>query len=259
MAPTTKTAALFFLCFILTGCEQYKRLTGTGDPNDPLVVPHPVTPSVPIAYHVFLADGQSNMVGGHQEYNFDPFDHFKPNGSSFPYKGPAVGFARAYIQRHPDRYVKVVNCAYGGTTISQHQEGGALFEQCLANLQEFMGPNDTMDGILWWQGEHDGIGGTTAGQYTQMFTAYINAMRRRLNKPNLPVAFVQIGTLISPYNGIVTDAPTWEDIKQAQENFVTTDTAMVRSDDQSLIDHIHYNAQSNLTIGARLYNALNWN
>lgn len=252
----TRFVLLLTLAFFCTGCDQYKRMMGIHDAKDPEMQPAtpastPLTfvPEVVPSYHVFIADGQSNMVGGHQEYDFPHMPRFKPNGSSFPYKGPAVGFARSYLARYPDRYVKVVNCSLGGSPITAHQEGGNLFEVCLENVKEFMGPTDSLDGLLWWQGEQDAIDGMSGSQWSSLFSSYLSAMRRRLNKPTLPIVFVQLGVILS------TPAPSWDEIKVAQSNLTLTKTEMVKSEDQMLIDLVHYDAASNLVIGNRLFNA----
>jgi hypothetical protein len=262
---------LFVACTAgLTGCELYRKqmgFDGTPEPAIPVVpVVTPLTPvtpvtpvtstatvvvAVPISHKVFIVDGQSNARGNHQGIIPPPYPHVvHPIGG-----GPGYGFGVSYVSAHPNEYVRTINCAVGGTSIAVHQEGGTLFETCIGNVAEQMQPGDTLEGIIWWQGETDGWNGMDGATWSNYFRTYISAMRRRLNKPELPVVYVQLGMLISPYNGSTYPAPTWDAIKDAQATFFDPHAAMVKSEDLVLSDHVHYTTDSHAIVGDRLYRA----
>lgn len=244
------------LLLLTTGCDQYKKLVGrddtplsqaTGQPPAPVKNPAPIPAPT---YHVFITDGQSNMVGTHHTIDYPPLPHFKGQ-----LRGPGYAFAKAYLDRYPDRYIQTIQCAGNGSSIVEHQEGAWLFEGCLENIRQEKASKDQIEGLLWWQGEADASTGMDPNVWANYFTAYINAMRRRTNKPNLPVIYVQLGILLPSWEGTSYTAPTWDAIKTIQATFYMPQTAWVKSEDLTLVDYVHYDMNSYLIIGERLFNA----
>lgn len=244
--------ASILLALLLVGCETPHKFLGiqqTPVPTPPLTAqPQPPTASKPI-YHIFVTDGQSNMYGSHQGGLFQPNDHVYGR-----LEGPGFQTAVDYAQAHPGSYAKTINCAENGSSISVHLEGRIDFETCIQNIAEQMAPGDVLEAVLWWQGEADASAGMSGADWSNAFRTYVDALRRRLGKPNLPVVFVQLGILVSPYNGVTYTAPTWDDLKQAQASFFMPHTGMVKSEDLTLADYVHYDTASNSTVGHRMFN-----
>lgn len=247
----------------LTGCELYHKLigfNGTPDPTAPIAAVVPIVPVVstdtggsnpsPISYKVFILAGQSNMRGNHQGEIPPPY----PN-MLIGVGGPGYGFGVSYLAAHPGTSVKMINCAIGGTSIIGQREGQLIFDGCLSAVADQMGPTDTIEGVLFWQGETDAIAGMVGSEWARMFGNYRADIRRRVGKPNLPIMFVQLGILAPNYPGVDYNILTWDEIKLEQEMINDPCAAMAKSEDLQLSDHIHYTTESHAIIGNRLFRA----
>jgi Carbohydrate esterase, sialic acid-specific acetylesterase len=148
--------------------------------------------------------GQSNMEGRGNEitstdvpadwaYEYksatDEIVHLDdPVGENLP--GRAAGgslipaFAKSYYENiQENRIIVAVHGAKGGTSISEWQKGGSLFDQAVQRFNQgktFIDsqPNMAVGRVyyIWLQGERDAVLGTTKDSYKTQFTQFHNDM-----------------------------------------------------------------------------------
>lgn len=121
-------------------------------------------------------------------------------------------FAEELRQDIPDIPIGIIQTAWGGTDISQHIEGGTIYETHIKPLRHF-----SLAGILWYQGENDAAFDSTAYLYSYRFTQLIDEYRQLFNEPDLPFLYVQLARNIEHANTSI--------IRQAQ--LQALDTASV--------------------------------
>jgi sialate O-acetylesterase len=165
--------------------------------------------------------------------------------------GLGVRFGKEIWRRHKVP-VGILACSHGGTSLEQwspHKltEGGrSLYGSMIRRVKAAGGKAVAM---LWYQGESDAA--TDAGaHYRANMRALIEAVRRDLGMPKLPVLQVQLSTLY----GDVAGFPHW--------NRVQTDQIAVEEDlpnvataaavDLELADAIHVGTAGMKTLGVRL-------
>lgn len=169
--------------------------------------------------------------------------------------GLGLAFARRYI-REVKRPVLLVPCAHGGTSLEQWSptrkgEGlGSLYGAMLVRTRLALAacPGARLRGLLWYQGESD-ANGEAAETYGDRFSAWVDAARRDLAAPGLPIFTVQLG----PVAGLRQPGP-WNTVRLHQlalekriKNVYATSAA-----DLSLIDTIHIDAPGLIRLGDRL-------
>ena len=212
-------------------------------PEDPYIIS---TAEIPQVYRgqmsLFILAGQSNMVGWAplpEEEKTDPRIYVFSNDyrwrvASEPIDqasnqvdkisedlnaayGPALAFALASLDRHPQTVIGLIPCAKDSTGIAQWQRNlsdQSLYGSCLkrARAASTMG---RIVGILFFQGETDAQNPTLYPQpelhpfdWAQLFSAFITDLRQDLGEPDLPVVFAQLGS-----NPLPADFPNWQIVK----------------------------------------------
>jgi len=257
--------------------EPQKAATSPAQPVDIAKLPEGVR-----ELDLFLLMGQSNMKGRgkvppNQESNprivtmqmkndqwvvaRDPL-HVdgrvdRIDGSSNAGVGPGLSFAQVLAAKEPDVMIGLIPCAVGGSKVSQWQKGvpRSLYDEALrrAKLALKEGPpgRTRLCGALWLQGESDAKEALYP-QYQEKFLKVVDTLRADLGIQDLPFIACTIGSFIAKkekayprvkeINEVLMDLP-------AQRPH----TACVDARDLtgSIGDNLHYNTESQQTIGPR--------
>lgn len=263
----------------------YPTRTPLADPNDSGIT------GVPQAYHgrmrLFILAGQSNMVGWAAIPEGEPTDpriylfgkDYRWRLADHPIEdaanqvdmvsenrlagfGPAMEFAFASLERHPDLVIGLIPCAKNSSGIIQWQRDlsdQTLYGSCLKRIRA-ASPMGEIAGILFFQGETDAIDPIQYPdppphpfEWSELFTNFITDLRNDLDQPDLPVVFAQIGSTWAP-----EAYPNWDFIMQQQASLQLPMSAMITTSDLPLHDGIHYTTDSYRIIGRRFAEAY-WN
>lgn len=214
----------------------------------------------------FLLAGQSNMAGrgniGEVEKIYDPrifmlkYDSFEVmeepihTDKSDAGIGPAASFALDYVKEY-DEPIGLIPCAFGGTSITQWQPGGELFENMI-NKASLLGENDKIIGILWAQGETDAKSIDNIDEYVMLFDNMLSELEKRLSLSDVPVILADLIPFIyeNPvYNTatIISDAIKRIASRDKKFGLVMTDGLVSKG------DGLHYNSKSCRIFGKRFY------
>jgi hypothetical protein len=234
--------------------------------------------------HLFILAGQSNMVGWSPIPEGEPTDpriylfgkDYRWRIANHPIEdasdqvdmvsenllagfGPAMDFAFASLERHPDIVIGLIPCAKNSSGIIQWQRDlsdHSLYGSCLKRIQA-ASPMGEVTGILFFQGETDAADPNQypeppphPSDWSELFTAFVTDLRHDLSQPDLPVVFAQIGSTWAP------DAyPNWDLIMQQQASLELHRSAMITTSDLPLQDGIHFTVDSYRVIGRRFAEA----
>jgi len=172
---------------------------------------------------------------------------------------PGRSFAAAIRDAHPEYSVGLIPCAKGGSSIHQWQPDlreTTLYGSCLKRVQA-ASVVGTVDGILFFQGETDALthrprGAESYSSWNVQFEAVVSAWRDDLNRPNLPVVFAQIGTLMADSIRF----SKWKTVQENQRRIDIPNTKMVRTEGLPVQeDGLHYTTAGYRAIGQRMATA----
>jgi len=147
--------------------------------------------------------------------------------------------------------IGLIPCAHGGTSMEQwspalkDREGESLYGSMYRRVQAAGGP---VKGILWYQGESD-ANATAAPQFLTKFEAFVKAVRKDFNQPDLPCYYVQIGRHIDK-----TNVAEWNKVQEAQLRAESEipHSAMAAAVDLQMDDAIHIGTQDLKRLAARM-------
>ena len=214
----------------------------------------------------FLLAGQSNMAGrgdlGEVEKIYDS-RIFMLKYNSFEIMeepmhtdnenagiGPGASFALEYVNEH-DEPIGLIPCAYGGTSITQWQPGGELFENMI-NKASLIGENDEIVGILWAQGETDARIIDNVDEYVMLFDNMLFELEKRLCLKDVPVILADVAPYFFqkptyPYTGVISDAIKRIASRDKKFGLVETDGLLPQA------DGLHYTSKSYRIFGKRFF------
>ena len=177
-----------------------------------------------------------------------------------PHFGPEIGFGRGLIIHRSCEQMAFIKHGRGATNLAEdwHPDattGKLLYRDFIEQVRsalarlEAAGESFEIEALIWCQGEGDSTRRDWAEAYEENLHRLFTATRADLNCANLPILLVQTG------DGKA--APTMVDVeivRQAQRNIATADAlvTLVNADDLTLLDHVHYDAPSQLKLGHRL-------
>jgi hypothetical protein len=219
----------------------------------------------------FLMIGQSNMAGrgflhevtpiyneriqmlrnGRWQMMAEPINFDRPvSGISL-----AASFADAWSRQNQEDIIGLIPCAEGGSTLNEWGVDEALFKHAIAEAK-FAMQNSELTGILWHQGESDSLGGNYKVYYEKLLVI-INAIRKELNAPDIPLIIGGLGDFLGKVGfgkGCTEYSLINEELKKfafEQDNcyFVTA------SGLTSNPDGIHIDAVSQRKFGLRYFEA----
>lgn len=252
-----KTSVLQLLALaapLLAGCQRLFPLPMGGvvaaikqagtqptTPPDEPVIPHPAKTSGVL---LFIAAGQSNMVGQHPiEYPPEP----KVTVVFGDRKGPAIPFASELLQLAPDvTEVIIIRCAVNSTHIDTWKKGNGLYDACMNDIATLNRPDAQVAGFLFYQGESDARGNIN---WATPFMTIVNDIRADVHDNYLPVIFCQLATTTD----VIRDH--WQDIKNQQASIHLPNVVMVKTDDQPLLDSVHLTQDGDTVVGERMARA----
>jgi len=290
--------SIVFLVGVLAGAVIQKTI-GVGNVLRAVGIPYPTsvpagdpyvlsTAEIPQAYRgqmsLFILAGQSNMVGWapvpeeekpdpriyvfSNDYRWrvarepidDAYDQVdKVSEDRIAGYGPALAFAFASLERHPQAVIGLIPCAKNSSAIAQWQRNlsdQTLYGSCLKRARA-ASPMGHISGILFLQGETDAQDPVLYPQpeprpfdWAPVFTAFITDLRNDLQEPELPVVFAQLGP-----DPLSQDFPNWEIVQEQQSSIDLPMTAMITTGDLPLLDGLHFTADSYRTIGRRFADA----
>lgn len=219
----------------------------------------------------FLMIGQSNMAGrgyskevpaiydehikmqrnGLWQIMSEPINFDRPSAGV----GFASSFAAAWRLDNEQHEIGLIPCADGGTSLDDWAVKGALFENAISQAR-LAQRTSQLSGILWHQGESD-CSPEKAEQYGEKFSVIMEALRRELHIPEVPLIIGGLGDFLS--HGIFGQYfASYPLINQALEDFARTHANSYFVTAKGLTanaDGIHFNALSQRILGIRYYNA----
>jgi hypothetical protein len=289
--------AVLLLAGMAAGMGIQKYL-GLGNILRAVGIPYPIAAAptstvlqvaeIPQAYqgqmHLFILAGQSNMVGWAPIPEGEPTDprvylfgkDYRWRIAAHPIEdatnqvdmvsenriagfGPAMDFAFASLERHPDLVIGLIPCAKNSSGIIQWQRDlsdQTLYGSCLKRVRA-ASPMGEIAGILFFQGETDAVDPIQypdpppqPSEWSELFTAFVTDLRNDLNQPDLPVVFAQIGTNWAP-----EAYPNWDFLMEQQASLQLPVSAMITTADLPLLDGIHFTTDSYRIIGRRFADA----
>lgn len=173
--------------------------------------------------------------------------------------GPAMDFAFASLERHPEVLIGLIPCAKNSSGIIQWQRDlsdQSLYGSCLKRIRA-ASPMGEVVGLLFFQGETDAADPVQypdppphSSDWSELFTAFVTDLRNDLGEPELPVVFAQIGA-----TGTSVDFPNWQVVQEQQTAVQVPMTTMIVTDDLPLLDGLHFTTDSYRIIGRRFAEA----
>ena len=188
----------------------------------------------------------------HENINGGPWDRGNPSFGAGP--GPAFGQEMFRLSAIPQGFIA---CAHGGTTMDQWSPklngsgGQSLYGAMLRRVRKNGG---FVAGLLWYQGEAD-ADPVNAPLYAGKMKTFIQALRRDLKSPRLPVAVVQLGRFTGCSESNHT---SWNRIQHEQAMLPKSISCLtvVPAVDLSLDDAIHISGKDQNVLGIRLADAM---
>ena len=227
---------------------------------------------------VFILAGQSNMVGqgNTQElaanYQRTPknvdfyFNGYKTELNRFSHFGPEIGFAHELARYVPNKKIKLIKFAVGGTSLfawdpkwnaaKAHSTGnsssGALFKKLIKTAKIPFNQNESnLAGILWMQGEADAKYPNAAQTYAVNLNRFVSALRNELNSPQ---AMFIMG-LVNPPIDLFPSAPIVQSAQHLASNRIRNLRLVETEDLSKRNDRLHYNTNGQLELGKRFARA----
>ncbi|MCK5810618.1 MAG: hypothetical protein KAH00_05985 [Cocleimonas sp.] len=227
---------------------------------------------------VFILAGQSNMAGHATTaklpaaYRRTPanvkfyFNGYPAVMSRFARFGPEVGFAHAISRRFPNKTIKLIKFAVGGTSMfawdphwrlgkareTRNASAGPLFKKLIKTVNRHPSLKGAQfAGILWMQGETDARYSNAAHTYARNLSKFVRALRKELNSPSLAFFMGEVDPPATafPYREMVRTAQRRSTASIKNSRLVSTRGLAKRS------DRLHYNAAGQLALGARFAKA----
>ncbi|MPM94542.1 hypothetical protein SDC9_141688 [bioreactor metagenome] len=219
----------------------------------------------------FLMLGQSNMAGrgfihevppiyneriqmlrnGRWQMMTEPINYDRPvSGISL-----AGSFADAWCRQNQEDTVGLIPCAEGGSTLDEWAVDEVLFKHAITEAK-FAMQSSELTGILWHQGESDGMNGNYKVYYKKLLLI-IDALRKELNAPDIPLIIGGLGDFLGK-EGFGKSCTEYKFINQELEKFAFEQDNcyfVTASGLTSNPDGIHIDAISQRKFGLRYFEA----
>ena len=185
-----------------------------------------------------------------------------PKHTSTPERhfGPEMGFGRTLAARWPDRRIAIIKHGRGATNLAEDWNPDATagrqhYREFIAQVRAALeslgkeGLTVELGAFVWCQGEADSTRREWAEAYGENLAALFTRVRADLLSPGLPALVVLTG------DGRQDASMTFAGIVRDSQRAVTSRdprAALVAGDDFPLLDHVHYDAPSQLKLGERL-------
>lgn len=193
---------------------------------------------------VFKLSRNKTWVPGHESYNINPYADAAAPPCSIGSKnlGPSRAFAVNLLAEvsDPEVQIYIINMAASGSSVEQWDpQTGTFFAPMIPYLEAGMAKG-VVRGLIWHQGEANS--GTEPASYAMKLGKVIQAIRDKVNNPQLPVVAGEVGTTSSDGR-----------VNRALGMMATSDPqfGVATSENLSLIDNVHYDAASQREFGRR--------
>lgn len=210
----------------------------------------------------FESDGESNVLS----------DRF----------GPELGFARVLSVQDPDTPIALIKYARGGTALDarstrnfgrwhfEYKQGAGInqWDHCLATIRNAFADADidgdgevdqlVPAGIVWMQGESDGIEMGPASRYAANLAKAVALFRAALRDDDLPVVIGRISDSgLEEEDGLVWDFGNVVRAQQALFCEADANASLVTSTDgYGYSDKWHYDSAGFIDLGEQFGNAM---
>ncbi|REE68109.1 sialate O-acetylesterase [Paenibacillus taihuensis] len=170
--------------------------------------------------------------------------------------GLGIPFAKE-VRKHVNVPIGLIVCSHSGTSMAHWDyrladKGGRSFYGAMLRRVNKLGGK--VKGCLWYQGESD-TNAETAPQYYETMVAWVAALRKDLNDPQLPFIFAQLSVfyVLEP-DARWPDSALWNRVQadQLALEHALPFTAMVPTIDAGLADIIHLDTESLQQVGQRM-------
>lgn len=104
---------------------------------------------------------------------------------------------------------EIINCAVGGTSITQWQRGMDVYENCVSIVR---GKN--VVGVFHFQGEHEAGNPDTYNLWSSLTLKFFRTFLVDIASPDATIVYAQLGSL--PTN---REYPYWSNIQNQQDRF----------------------------------------
>lgn len=106
----------------------------------------------------------------------------------------ASSFAEAWCGKNQEDTIGLIPCAEGGSSLDDWTIDKVLFRHAISEAKFAMETSELV-GILWHQGETDSFNGNYKTYYKKLLLI-IEALRKELNAPNIPVIIGGLGDFL---------------------------------------------------------------
>ncbi len=171
-----------------------------------------------------------------------------------------TAFAKALLGYYPNSFIGLIPCAKGGSSIEEWRRNlseNSLYGSCLKRTLA-ASPMGKIKGLLFFQGETDAMDPSLESQrvkypfqWREKFSNLVRDFRNDLKIQNLPVVFAQIGSNKDP-----EAFKNWKIVQEEQSHVRLPDCKMIKTDDLSLRDEVHFDSKSYRIIGERFASAV---
>lgn len=198
-----------------------------------------------------INEGIHMLRNGRWQMMAEPIHNDRPNAGI----GLASSFAAAWRLRYQVHEIGLIPCADGGTSLDDWAVGGLLFDNAVAQAR-LAQRSSRLTGILWHQGESDCFP-AQAAVYKKKLTVIIDALRRELEVPYIPMVVGGLGDFLTSgmygqYFGsypLINEALLSYAQSQPRCYYVTAEGLTANA------DGLHFNAASLRALGIRYYEA----
>jgi len=212
--------------------------------------------------HVFMLQMQNDQWF----YARDPLHSAgqtdKLDGSDNAGVGPGLSFAETLLNREPKRFIGLIPCAVGGSSINLWKgPGSSSYDETIrrAKLALAAAPGRTrLRGVLWMQGESDG-NVKRYPSYESKLLGMIAHLRDDLEDPQLPFISATVRELSRTGAQLAERFPHCDKINQALLHAATLSPwnrcVDLRDLTASIGDGVHYDTATQAIVGRRLAEA----
>jgi len=219
---------------------------------------------------VFVFAGQSNMAGmrakvedlpetergeipGVSFFDGEKWVPLKPGANQAKGFGPEISFARKYSADIKEP-IGIIKHSKGGSLLASHwsptSQSFNLYKELLAKVQK-AGETRPIKvvGVIWMQGESDGVNDKRAGLYPTNLVKLIEGFRTEFKNPDLTFVCGRVNPPLDKF-------PASPAVRKAQEECAASKYAWINLDDLPKgSDNLHYNTAGLVEMGKRFEEA----
>lgn len=214
----------------------------------------PVFDPPEVGIHVLRNSGQWDLASHPFNESTHTIHSVNREGAN-PGHSPYLSFAKR-LKRDLAYPIGLIQTALGGSPLSawNPEEEGYLYHNMLEVIHS---TTDKIKGVLWYQGCTDAESLDLAYSYLERFKTMVQALRKDLNQPELPILTVQLNRVVNDLGNEAAQKHSdegWSVVREAQRQATMTidEVYMTPSIDSTLSDAIHNASPSNMVLGERM-------